>query len=99
MQKNTNIQTLAAKVLATANELKALGRWPLSGSDYLWDEIERRYNQECLTLLDALRIEAKSPKAEHLSVIVGSEVLTCEVPPRPDKIYPAWVYIRLSRLA
>ena len=98
MSTPEHIETLAKKVIATANELKALGRKiPFDAIYYEWDEINIRWHAECQELFFALR---DAPNAlGRVSVVVGDNVVTCETRLEPGDLgRPAWERISFSKL-
>lgn len=97
MNTSEHIQVLAAKVLATANELQALGRQiPPDAIDYEWEDIDIRWHTECGELITALR-EVYPPG--YFSVFIADSILTCKTAIDPgDALRPAWERISLSKL-
>ena len=97
MNTPEHIQALAAKVLATANELQALGRQiPPDAIEYEWEDIDIRWHTECRELFAALR-EVYPPG--RFSVVVDDRVVTCKTAIDPgDTLRPAWERISLSKL-
>lgn len=99
MSKPSHLQTLAEKVLNTANELIASGyKIPPDAIDYDWSEIHIRWHSECQELLSALR---DVPDAlGRVSVVVGDNVVTCKTCLEPNDLgRPAWERISFSKLA
>ena len=97
MNTPEHIKALAAKVLSTANELRALGRQiPPDAIDYEWEDIDVRWNSECQELITALR-EVYPPG--YFSVFIADSILTCKTAIDPgDTLRPAWERISFSRL-